>query len=330
VREYYGHKRKLNTDNHYIDPEIKNETGRKLTAMLPEILSASISTISLPDETTEIELNAQNTARWKTRLEELTENFTEPQKFIADIVTLGNLNKKNPSVENIYFEASKFMAKKDKQASLTLYVHYLYQDMRSLSFDQKQLTKTIQKTLFTTNEQLHDFEMLVSELIRDKNLDKALQKISDIYKTRRKKIQLDKDSINEVKKQHSGTVELLNDYLKDEYEDETSAISAKEINSEEVQIRITQKIEKPRHPHYISDIKLTPLQEEALELFFKSNFSLPESALAAFAKSKGVFKNQLVESINDSCFHSLDDLLIEEDDDFYIINPNYHQRIIAQ
>ena len=62
----------------------------------------------------------------------------------------------------------------------------MYHDLKSVTFDNKQLTKTIQKSLFKTNEQLHDFEIIVSELINDKNLDKALKNVHKVYEIKRK------------------------------------------------------------------------------------------------------------------------------------------------
>ena len=54
-----------------------------------------------------------------------------------------------------------------------------------------------------------------------------------------------------------------------------------------------------------------------------------QSEFELFAKSKGAFKNQLIENINDICFERLDDLLIEEDEDYYTINQNYYQKLLA-
>jgi hypothetical protein len=52
--------------------------------------------------------------------------------------------------------------------------------------------------------------------------------------------------------------------------------------------------------------------------------------LETFAKSKGVFKNQLIESINEICYEILDDVLIEEEDEFYTINPDYYQKLLVK
>jgi hypothetical protein len=147
---------------------------------------------------------------------------------------------------------------------------------------------------------------------------------------KRKKIQLDTTSIKEVQQQHSGTVELLNEYLKDDFEDENNSIKSQEINNEEIKIEITQKSEETSHSAFVSDLTFSPIHISALELFSKSNFSIPQSDLEIFAKSKGIFKNQLIESINETCYDFLDDVLIEEEDDYYTINTNYFQRISAQ
>jgi hypothetical protein len=329
VREKYFHKRKLNADLEYINQEYKSEYETKILQRFHIYLPRLISSINLPDEDTEIELYSQNTNRWKVKFEELTANYkNNPKEFVESVVSLGNLNKKNPSVENIFFEASKFISKSDKESALSLYVHYLYHDLKSATFDNKQLTKTIQKSLFKTNEQLHDFEIIVSELMKDKDLEKALKSVSKVYEIKRKKIQLDTDSINEVQQQHSGTVKLLNEYLKDDYEDETSTIKTEEINNEEIKIEITQKGNEVAHSAYLSDIVFKPIQITALELFSKSNFSISQSELESFAKSKGVFKDQLIESINETCFDFLDDVLIEEEDEYFTINTDYFQRIL--
>ncbi|MGB5025849.1 MAG: tellurite resistance TerB C-terminal domain-containing protein, partial [Saprospiraceae bacterium] len=322
---------KINTDTYYTTPEAKTEFETKIISKVTELQPLLISKVALPDEATEIELYSQSTSRWKIRFEELTTNYNEkPKEFIDSIISLGKLNKKNPSIENIFFEASKFIAKYDKQSALSLYVHYLYHDLKSATFDNKQLTKTIQKSLFKTNEQLHDFEIIVSELIKDKDLNKALKSVSKVYEIKRKKIQLDTASIKEVQQQHSGTVELLNEYLKDDFEDENNTIKSQEISNEEIKIEITQKNEEVHQSAFLSELAFSEIHTTALELFSKSNFSVPQNELELFAKSKGIFKNQLVESINEKCYDFLDDLLIEEEDDYYTINTNYFKSISAK
>ena len=329
VREYYGHKRKISTDTYYTTVEAKAAFDNKIISKVIELLPTLISQVSLPDDATDIELYAQNTSRWKIKFDELTANYNEkPQEFIELIISLGKLNKNNPSIENIFFEASKFIAKYDKESALSLYIHYLYHDLKSVTFDNKQLTKTIQKSLFKTNEQLHDFEKIVSELITDKDLDKALANISKIYEIKRKKIQLNTAIIREVQQQHSGTVELLNEYLNDDFEDEENTVKSQEINSNEIKIEITQKNEEITHSVFLTELALKPIHITTLELFAKSNFAVPQSEIEVFAKSNGVFKNQLIESINDTCYEFLDDILIEEEEeDFYTINNIYFQRI---
>ncbi|MCZ2248809.1 MAG: hypothetical protein LC111_08640 [Bacteroidia bacterium] len=331
VREFYGHKRKLNTDTYYTNEEAKSEFESKIISKVSELLPTLTSKVAKPDEATEIELNSQTTSRWKIKFEELTTNFkSNSSDFIKAIIELGNFNKKNPSIENIFFEASKFIAKYDKAASLTLYVHYLYHDLISASFDNKKLTKTIQKSLFKTNEQLHDFEQIVSELIKDKDLNKALNAVSKIYEIKRKKIHLDRNVIKDVQQQHSSTVELLNEYLRDDFEDENNLIQSQEVNSEEIKIEIIQKNEESHHSAFLSELSLNPIHISILELFLKSNFSILQSEIEEFVKSKGVFKNQVIESINEACYEALDDVLIEEEDDYYTIIPEYFQKISAK
>jgi len=103
-----------------------------------------------PDNETQIELNAQNVNRWKTGFNEVKDSFqkNEINKFIYGVIALEETNQKNPNIENIFFEASKFIAKYDKVQSLKYYAKYIYYDLKSVKFDNKELTKTVQKSLF--------------------------------------------------------------------------------------------------------------------------------------------------------------------------------------
>ena len=48
------------------------------------------------------------------------------------------------------------------------------------------------------------------------------------------------------------------------------------------------------------------------------------------AKERGVFKNQLIDSINEACFETIDDVLIEEEEENYVIYEHYYQNILAK
>lgn len=336
VREHYGHKRKISAEGYYTHPEIKTEFETRIVEKTKEVISKSIPQIALPDEATEIELYTRNTNRWKTKFAVLTANYNgDGKRFVADILLLGKLNKKNPSVENIFFEASKFVAKSDSEAALTLYIHYLHHDFNSATFDNKQLTKTIQKSLFKTTEQLQDFEAIVSEFFNDKNLEKALQKVFQIYVSKRKKILLDTTAIKEVQERHSGTVVLLNEFLQDEFEDENNSIASqeinKEINNQELKIKITpQQANAQINSMFTGEIAFTQLHQETLELFFKNSLTISNGELETFVKAKGAFKSHLIDSLNEICFELLDDVLIEEDDEYYTINEHYYQSLLAK
>jgi len=328
VRENFGHKRKLNVDLQYDLDEITEEYNNRIIFRLKKILQIYIPTINQPDEKADFELNAQNTTRWKIKFDELTNSFnSDPKTFCEQIIYLGLQNKNNPSVENIFYEACKFVASYDKETALTLYIYYIHYDLNSVKFDNKQLNTTVQKNLFKTSDQLNDFQNIVIEFLHDKDLEKALKSIPSVYAPKRKKIQLDRNAIKEVHEKHSETVELLNEYLRDE---EDSKEVEKVIVNDEMLLQIITNSEEDNRTPFDNSINFTKIQEEILEQFSKANLSVLQSDFEILARSKGMFKNQLIESINDICYEILDDILIEEDEDFYIINETYFNRILAK
>jgi len=75
---------------------------------------------------------------------------------------------------------------------------------------------------------------------------------------------------------------------------------------------------------------LTAVQSELLMQFEKSGFLVPQDEVETFAKARGLFRNQLVESINEVCYEIIDDVLIEEDSEDYAILESYYRTIISQ
>jgi len=331
VRAYYGHKRKLNTATYYTNKNVKIEYEVKIISKIEEIITSLINQISPPDKETEIMLYAQTTTRWKIKFEELKTNYSkDPENFVSEIISLGKLNRKNPSIENIFFEASKFISKFNNVSALILYVHYIHHDLKSVKVNKKQLTKTIQKKLFKTKKQFQDFENIINDFINDKNFDKALLSIPKIYEVKRKKIKLDRPSIKDVQQQHTGTVELLNEYLQEDLEEGHINIETQENRNEELEIEIVPEKQVVSESPFTNELGFSEIQTTTLQLFLKSSFSVPEEELKAFAKANGVFKNQLIESINETCYELLDDVLIEEEEEHYIINTNYFDQILVK
>lgn len=328
VREFYGHKRKINVDI-YSNEEAALVLESKVIAHVNSILASLNYKIAEIDEPTDILLYSKNTSRWKNKFEILTKKFKgDIENFSKEINSLAKLNAKNPSIENIYFEASKFISKSDKKSALVFYIHYLFYDLRSENFDNKQLTKTIQKSLFKNSEQLREFEIVVSELIKNKNLENAIQSVSKIYEVKRKKIKLDTISIVEVQEQHSETVELLNTYLQDEFEDEANSIKSTEVGTNEIQIEIISKAPHTTTSVYLDSLMFEEIHLSTLDIFVKSNFTVPANEFSEFSKSKGVLKNQVIDSLNEKCFDCLDDVLIEEEPEYYTIEPNYYKKLL--
>ncbi|WPU91877.1 tellurite resistance TerB C-terminal domain-containing protein [Mucilaginibacter sabulilitoris] len=318
VREAWDHKRKISTEFMVNVPEASTIFKTYLEPVMDAIVEALIPTISMPDEETEVQLNIATTTRWKGKFEDIFRTKTGDE-LIHALYELGRLNRKNPAVENVYYEASKFLADINKPESLRFYLRYIHADLKSAKIDNKALNKTVQKKLFATEAQLEDFQAIVAELSITQSLGPALDRVTNLYKPKRKKIVLDTEQISSVRRQHSGTVEILNTYLQDDEEELVTVLT--EI------IPVTGAPQNTEINVVTTTVQLNQLQIDCLQLFKENGNALESSALEAFSISRSVFKNQLIDSINDSCYELLDDILIEEDGDQYIITAMYLNRI---
>ncbi len=330
LRDVFGHKRKISIDFPNSNQQLKQNFESTFGTNVDFIIQSLLTSINLPDEKTEIELNTQNINRWRIAFEGLCATYDDQSidEFVRGIHALEKANLKNPSIEHIFFEASKFISKHDKIASLKFYMYYLYYDLKSVKIDNKQLAKTIQKNLFKNNDQINEFERIVAELVRTKDINKAIAEVPKIYEPKRKKITLDETTIKKVQQQDKGTVEILNEYLKDEFEDEHTNIKTEEINNYELKIEIIDRNEKVVENPF--SIPLNPVQTEAIVIFADNAYNVSHEVLETYCRSKNVFISQLIDSINEACYETLDDVLIEEDGEAYIINAIYYDKIITK
>jgi TM2 domain-containing membrane protein YozV len=326
VREKYGHKRKLTFENYYPYSKSTQYIDEIIGNKIQNIIIEKIQGLNEPDLDTQIALNIQNVNRWKIEFDILTNDFKkeEQEKFIDAIITLEETNQKNPNIENIFYDASKFIAKYNNVQALKYYAKYIYYDLKSVKFDNKEFSKTVQKSLFKSEEQINDFKEIIAELIATKDIQTALEKISKIYVPKRKKIQLDRSEIDEVEQKHEGTVELLNEYLKEEKEkQETEIVDNSDDNTE-----ITIVSSKENNSIFISEISMGQVQEELVKMIINNSFEIHQADVDKFATANGMFKNQLIDSINEACEEFLDgEALIEEEDENYRIEESYYKEI---
>ncbi|MBO9691158.1 tellurite resistance TerB C-terminal domain-containing protein [Chryseobacterium sp.] len=328
VRDVYGIKRKINTDFIYNEPEIFHQYHKKIVSKLEIFLTENQYQILDADYKTNIILNENNTNRWKTKFDLIKADYSNPLAFEREIFRLSEVNIKNPSADAIFFEASKFVAEHDKSCALRLYIHYLEKDLNSPKFDKREFPKSIQKNLFPTEDLLVDFENILNEFIVGRNIKTAVEKVCQLYLPKRKKITIDPEAIRDIQVQHSETAHILGQILNNEEEEETVLKTMETINERESTVTVIHQVSEFQHTKYSDELHLTDVQKNILDLFEKHSFNILQQDLQDFIKAKGLFMGSTIDSINECCFEILDDILIEEEDEYFIINTNYYKKLL--
>ncbi|RZK27588.1 MAG: hypothetical protein EOO57_22515, partial [Hymenobacter sp.] len=147
----------------------------------------------------------------------------------------------------------------------------------------------------------------------------------------RKKIQLDMGAVQAVRQQHSGTVELLNEYLQDEPEPLPTPAAATTAPAEATELEILRPaasaVTTAAGATFAPGLALSAAQQALLLLFGARALALPQAEVEAFARQHGTLRNQLIDSVNEACYALLDDVLIEESGDDYTIYEAYYQQL---
>lgn len=328
VRDVYSIKRKISTDFKYTKPTILEKFHKKIVSKAEIFLESNRHQILDADYRTNIILNENNTNRWKEKFDLIVSDYSNAISFEREVERLAEVNIKNPSLDTIYFDASKFISTHDKIVSLKLYLRYLEKDLHSNRFDRKHLTKTIQKNLFSTKEQIEDFEKIVNEFVITRDLQSAFQKIANIYLPKRKKIVIDRSAIDRVQRLDSETSQKLGDLLADEetQEEELTVIEFEENLN--IELHVLNPSLENEILKYSQNLGLSEIQMNVLDFFERNSFSILQSELEDYMRSKQLFMGATLEAINDTLYDTLDDLLIEEEDEYFTINQEYFKKLL--
>lgn len=261
----------------------------------------------------EKKLYASDKKRWGIVIDDLKANYADSSLFYEEIKLMESINSSIVAKRNLYYESYSFMIDKDKVLALKFYLHYLHVGSESDTFKFRVITRQHQKKMFANDEQLKNFNELLRRYNKKKNLNDSLIDIEQLFIKKRKKIVLDEKAILSAKEDLNGVVDLLNEYFEDEnYVGKEAFPIMEKLPAEASTVIIFNNI-----------------QSEFLNMFSRQFYSISLVDADAFANSKGVFKSQLIDGINDLCYDLLDDMLIEEGDgDNYILNEKYYKKII--
>lgn len=289
--------------NPQIDRTLDDPVGRQIQ----DAIDKNKTVLRILSITEEKKLFKYDSERWKKRYEELINNFDykKPEEFYSKICNLVILNEDGriTARREMYYKAHQFLADKNKEFSLKTYFHYL----SIQGIKHREINKRNQAHLFQTKEQQAAFEKTVEQFKIHYSLEKAFNSLAKIYTPQRKKIKLNQHAIEEAKSKQYDVAKILGEYLTDEDETVKNDISANVIYEHET-------IEERN-------------RNELFDLFVICSFRLPDEKMNKFSQLKGIFKDGFIASINDHYYEQLDDLLIEIEDDEYILNKDYFELI---
>lgn len=258
-------------------------------------------------------LYASDNQRWKRHFDTLTTAFesNNPAHFYGEVVRLASLNRSVRLVDtrNIFYKGYLFMVEHHKATSLKLYMHYLDVKSASGTFKHKQISARNMAKLFAGKEQQTKFDIIRQQYLTKGNLDKALAEIDLLYVPVRRKINLHIDQIQEANARQTKVAQLLSIYLDDE--------PVTKAPSEACYIT-EQQTSNDNH------------QKALFDLFISNAFRLNQQEVHIFAQTRGLFKDQFIESVNEQYYEALDDLLIEEEEEEYILNEEYYMQVVSQ
>jgi hypothetical protein len=248
-----------------------------------------------------------NTSVWEARYHAINDSFDKDnvRQYYEDICQLTAINGKRIAVQRkIYYMAYQFLLRKDKEYALKFYLHYLGIKSISDSFQYKRISKINRRLLFRNSKEEENFNKICGKLLQNKDISTALAQLDRLEISQRKKIKLTVSAIKEASDKQEKIAGILGNLLSEEPE----SVSEPSFASPAI-------------------LPVTDTKESLFLLFIDNNFKLNKKEVNIFARSHGVMKDQLIESINELYYEELDDILIDEDNEYYIMTEAYYEQI---
>lgn len=313
LRGHNSYSHKANIDQEFNHIQVKGILQEKIFDYLEPVIPRLLEHLEPIDIQAEVELNSLNPTRWRNHIAQINPNLSDTFK---EYQNLARLNYKNTSLDLLLFEIVRLTAPVKKETAIAYYFRHVYQTKVNKSREFKSLTGVIQKQLFKSPSELLRFNTRLQEFLVTTDLESTLEFAINFYKPVRKKILLDTEIVLQVEQAGNHIAERLSYYLEDEEQfGDLKSLPRKDLKVE----ALTDNI-------YC--IKLNLMSFRLLKLFENNHFEMSEEEIIQFCKNEGTNSGVVINTINESCFDLIDDLLIELNQNTYIINPELYQQII--
>ncbi|MFT6320480.1 MAG: hypothetical protein ACJAT4_001405 [Granulosicoccus sp.] len=329
VREKYSHKRKLDESFYTSDfgDYLTDISGQQIRA----IIGNEIDKIAPPLSESVIKLNALNRTRWTIEFNEIKAKVKEysAKELLQSLNKLCELNIENTSLSKIYFDSFKLLIEVNKIAALKFYLQYYHSVSKTIKTKIKQISAAQMKKLFKNEEQVADFKQIVWELSTKKDLLEAVKKLPSIYATKKKAIKLDVNAISQIKEMHSETVGKLNELLEESDEEiiiETSPKPDSEKQKEPASPDVLEGLDAIFDLEDDDDdetLNFKDYQVDFIRMVIANDCEISSEVVNQFSKEKGVFRNQLINGINETFYEVHEDNLLEESENGYQLYEEY-------
>ena len=130
------------------------------------------------------------------------------------------------------------------------------------------------------------------------------QKIQLRMESTRKKVELDEGNLEAERKRFKNTVQALDVLLAEDKDDM-----------------------KDKNTFKSSSLPFSNWKKELFELFIQFDYCIDQENLTAFARQNNLMANSMIDRINDEYFELLDDCLIEESENGWMMNQYYYEQI---
>ena len=312
-------------NNYYTENTILSEEfyDSKIISNLTTIVKRKVSEIGIIPRDIELYINkVLCPTHWKEKYSSIVDKYNQNNdinEYSTQIADLIDRNHGNSNIKHLHWESMRLLYKTHKTITLDSYLKYIQVNASDSCGIEKPIPKYITKKIFSTPEQQEDFNKILHLFKNDYNRETANIAVEQLYLPKRKKLNINYELIDKAEHRYSKTVELLSKVLEDDK-------LAEELTEKLPELSEAMNSSQTKISNVSSEL-FNDVQNMLLNLFVENNYMLSQNQVFEYSKSKGAMANQLISAINENAYDTLDDNLIEVNDNKYQLIEEYYKML---
>lgn len=314
----------------YFSTALNKTTGYDISKHIEDELEPLLPTLPLVAADITYKFNQYWKEVYATIVDDyqLTDNLAEYWQKVDDLL---QKNRKCSNLNMLYAAIVKDTYQTDASKARVYYIKGCLQCQRLVKIGIKIVGKLFGK------DRYDEFTDIIDRYVTDHDVAKAKAAIADLFTVKAKTLAIDTSVIASKAAQQQQTADMLAEILRQEDAEEPAETLIEPAEEAPVEVEPAPAEEAPKAEGATLEapvlaegaVAFSEHQQDLLNYFVQHGYRCACDEVLDYIQGFGEFGELFIDTLNELCYDILDDNLIEQEDDEYVINEDYYHKLLG-